>query len=415
MPVITNLTASRALAARSIGIDPRQVARQYAARVAARIPPVVVPRSEAPVKQVVVKGPAVDLFDLPLMIHNDMDPGPYLTAGYAVTFDPETGIDNSAIQRFFVRHKDRTGYFPAPTSHAAFNLNAWWQRGEDMPMAVWFGHHPAALMGGQVRLGHPESHWSAMGGCLGEPLRLVPSELFGERLLVPADAEIVLEGVVPRERYEAEAPYGEYTGYAGPQRPSPVFEVRCITRRGDAIYHDFGVGFADQLMVGNFALEARVYQAVKQAVPEVLNVHMPLSGHRFHMYIQVRKTRPGIGKDCILAAMPCDARPKHFFVVDQDIDIFDDRQVLWAVATRTQWDRDLVIVPGQTVYALDPSVPSPGTYGTKAGIDATMPPPLDAGLPQQFPAPNRVPAGVLERTRLDEYVPVDRLRAAPVE
>jgi 2,5-furandicarboxylate decarboxylase 1 len=412
-PVVTNLTASRELCAWAIGIDPRRVAEEYSARVAERIPPVVVPRGRAPVKEVVWTGDEVDLFRLPLMIHQEIDPGAYLTAAYAVTVDPGSGVDNSAIQRFFVRHPRRLGYWPAPTSHAAWNLRAWWARGEDMPMALWFGHHPAALAGGQVRLGHPESHWPAMGGALGEPLRLVPSECFGERLLVPADAEIVVEGVVPREVYEAEAPFGEFTGYAGPQRPSPVFDVRAVTMRRDAIFHDYGVGFADMLILGNFPLEARIYEMVKKVVPEVRNVHVPLSGHRFHVYIQVRKTRPGIGRDCILAAMPCDPRPKHFIVVDEDVDIFDEKQVLWAVATRTQWDRDLVVVPGQTVYALDPSVPAPGQYGTKGGIDATMPPPLDVGLPQQYPAVNRVPQAVAERVAVEDYVPAERLRALP--
>ena len=412
-PVVVNLTASRYLVAEAIGIDPRRVALEYSGKTAARVAPVVVAKQEAPVKQVVVKGEAVDLLRLPIPLHQELDPGPYVAAGYVVTCDPETGVDNSALQRLWVKSKNRAGYFPASTSHAMANLAKWWNRGEDMPIAVWIGHHPAALGGGQVKLGYPESHWPAMGGALGQPLRLVPTETFGEKLMVPADAEVVIEGYVPREVYEAEAPFGEYTGYAGAQRPSPVVEVTCVTHRRDAIFHDFGVGLADMLVLGMFPLEARVYQIVKQLVPELVNVHFPLSGHRFHAYLQLSKTRPGIGKDAILAALPCDSRLKHVIAVDDDIDVFNEAEVLWAVATRTQWDKDLVVIPGASIFPLDPSAPYPGTFGTKGGIDATCPPPLDIGMPRQFQATNKVPDEVAGRVRVEDYVDEGSLAKFP--
>lgn len=88
---------------------------------------------------------------------------------------------------------------------------------------------------------------------MGEAVKLVPSELFGEDIMVPADAEMVIEGYVPREVFEAEGPFGEYPGYIGPQRPSPVIDVKCVTYRKDAIYHGLGVGLADHLvLLGNF-------------------------------------------------------------------------------------------------------------------------------------------------------------------
>ena len=110
-----------------------------------------------------------------------------------------------------------------------------------------------------------------------EPVRMVPSETFGEQIMVPADAEIVIEGYVPVGVIEAEGPFGEYPGYIGPQRPSPVIEVKCVTHREKAIYHDVGVGLADHLMMmGNFPIEARIYDLVKQAVPEAAQRPCPL-------------------------------------------------------------------------------------------------------------------------------------------
>src|SRR5208283_505757 len=109
-----------------------------------------------------------------------------------------------------------------------------------MPVLVWIGYHATAISGGQSRLAYPESHYPAMGGVIGEPLRLVPSESFGEELMVLADAELVIEGYVPRDVFEAEGPFGEYPGYSGPQRLSNNIEVTSVTYRRDAVCHGIG-------------------------------------------------------------------------------------------------------------------------------------------------------------------------------
>ncbi len=413
-PVVTNLTASRELCAQALGLDHRRIAMDYSRRAAQRIEPVEVGRSEAPVKEVVITGEEVDLLRFPILTHNYMDPGPYIGTGFVCSYDPESGIDNCSIQRIWVKSPRRTGYWPAITSHSMQNLRKWWARGEDMPVAVWIGHHPAAICGAQSRLAYPESHYPAMGGVLGEPVKLVPSETFGSDLMVPADAEMVIEGYVPREVFEAEGPFGEYPGYIGPQRPSPVIEVTCVSHRRDALYHGIGVGLADHLvMLGNFPLEARIYSVVKSVLPELLNVFVPISGRRNHVYLQVRKTRPGIGKEAIMAALPCDSRLKHVFVVDEDVDLFNESEVLWSVAYRSQWDRDIVTVKGAAVFPLDPSVPAPGNIGTRGGIDATAPPPIGPGLPRYYQMVNKTPEQVEAAVKLEDFVDPDRLAKYP--
>jgi 2,5-furandicarboxylate decarboxylase 1 len=413
-PVVTNLTASREISAAALGIDPRRVAMQYGARVEQRVAPVVVPREEAPVKEVVEKGGDVNLLKFPILTHNYMDPGPYIGTGFCTTYDPDTGVDNTCLQRVWVKSPRRTGYWPAIVSHSMQNLRKFWGRNEAMPIALWLGHHPAGISGAQVRLGYPESHYPSMGGVLGEPVRLVATETFGDKLMVPADCEIVIEGYVPKDVFEAEGPFGEYPGYVGPQRPSPVIEVACVTYRKDAIYHGLGVGLADHLvLMGNFPLEARIYNVVKSVVPELMNVFVPISGRRNHVYLQVKKTRPGIGKEAIMAALPCDSRLKHVIVVDEDIDLFNESEVLWSIAYRSQWDRDLVVVKGAAVFPLDPSVPAPGTFGTRGGIDATMPPPIEPGLPRFYQTVNKTPDEVAERINLEDFVDMDALSGYP--
>lgn len=413
-PVVTNLTASRELCAEMLGINPHRVGMEYGARVAQRLDPVKVSRKEAPVKETKEEGEDVNLLEFPILTHNYMDPGPYIGTGFVTTYDPDSGIDNTALQRIWVKSPRRTGYWPAIVTHNMRNLEKWWARGEDMPVAVWIGHHPAGLSGAQSRLGYPESHYPAMGGVLGEPVRLVPTETFGDKLLVPADAEIVIEGYVPKDVFEAEGPFGEYPGYIGPQRPSQVIEVACVTYRKDAIYHGLGLGLADHLvLLGNFPLEARLYNIVKSVVPELLNVFVPISGRRNHAYLQVKKTRPGIGKEAIMAALPVDSRIKHVFVVDEDVDLFNESEVLWSVAYRSQWDKDLVIVKGAAVFPLDPSVSAPGTFGTRGGIDATCPPPIEPGLPRYYLMVNKTPDEVAARINLEDFVDSGHVQKFP--
>jgi len=388
---------------------------EYGARMARRLQPVKVAGREAPVKEIREKGKDVNLLKFPILTHNYMDPGPYIGTGFVTTYDPDTGIDNTALQRLWVKHPRRTGYWPAIVSHNIRNLEKWWGRGEDMPVAVWVGHHPAGVSGAQVRLGYPESHYPAAGGVLEEPMRLVPTETFGEKLLVPADAEIVMEGVVPKGLFEAEGPFGEYPGYIGPQRPSPVIEVICVTHRRDAIYHGLGVGLADHLvLMGNFPMEARLYNIVKSVVPELLNVFVPISGRRNHAYLQVKKLRPGIGKEAIMAALPVDSRLKHIFVVDEDVDLFNESEVLWSIAYRSQWDKDLVVVKGASVFPLDPSTPAPGDIGTRGGIDATCPPPIEPGLPRHYLMVNKTPEEVAARINVEDDVDKTELERFPV-
>ncbi len=414
--LITNVLASRRRCAEAIGMSPDEVAREYLRKANRKIPPVTISRKEAPVKEVVYSGKDIDLHQFPIVWHHSLDPGPYITGGFFTTTEPESGIHNCALQRCWVKAKNKTGICTHIGSHNWRNLKQWWKAGKDAPVAVWMGHHPGAYLGGQSygRIRYPEDHYPYMGGLLEEPLRLVPSETFGEQLLVPADAEVVIEGISPRNHYEAEGPFGERPGYTGGQTPNPVIEVKSITCRKDAYWQDILVGHADNHIAGGFAIEGQVFEKVQGNVPEVLNVYAPPSaGCRDHVYIQVRKTRAGVGRDAALAALQC--TPKHAFVFDADVDIFDEQKVLWAIGTRSQWDRDLIVVPGVKVSPLDPSVAGTPGIGTKAALDCTMPAPPEPGMPQLFSPVNKVPEEVMGRMDMEAYIPKTKLELIPAE
>lgn len=399
IPVVTNLTASRELTARALGIpDHRDTARWFASRTRSGIEPQVVARAEAPVQQVVLEGEQASLFQLPVLTQHDLEPGPYLTAAHATTFDPDSGVDNTAIQRCWVKAPRQMTYFPYPTTHNARNLRKFWARGEPCPVAFWIGHHPAVLLGTQAKLRYPESHWHAAGGVLGEALRVVPSVLHGERIMVPADAEIVIEGFAPPNVYAADGPFGEYTGYLGAQVQAPVFEVSCITMRRDAIYHDYASGLTDMLVPDNMAMEGKVYELVKAVAPSLLNVHVPTEGRRFHAYLQLRNPARGEARDALMAALAY-RRLKTVVVVDEDVDLFSPESMLWAVATRVQWSRDSIIVDGLSGSSLDPSLPEGAGTASKLGIDATLPPPPRPGTPRAVPPVATVPESAMQRAR----------------
>lgn len=413
--LITNVLASRRRCAEAVGVSPTDVAREYLHKSGAKIPPVTISNKEAPVKEVIYSGDRVDLHQFPVVWHHSLDPGPYVTAGFFTTVDPKSGAPNCSLQRCWVKAKNKTGVFPNVGSHNWQNLMRWWQMGEDAPVAVWIGHHPGAYLGAQSygRIRYPESHYPYMGGLLEEPLRLVPSETFGDQLMVPADAEVVIEGISPKNRYETEGPFGERPGYTGGQRPNPVIEVKCITCRKDAYWQDILVGHPDNYTAGGFAIEGQVFERVQGSVPELLNVYAPPSaGCRDHVYIQVKKSRPGVGRDAALAAMQC--TPKHAFVFDDDVDIFDESRVLWAIATRSQWDRDLMLATGVKVSPLDPSVAGIPGIGTKAGLDCTKPAPPEPGMPQIYSPVNKVPEPVMDRIAVEDYISNGKLEVIPV-
>ncbi len=388
---VTNLTASRELTASVLGVsDHRNAAPEIAARASDTIEPVVVDRADAPCKELVYIGADATLDRFPAFTQHVTDAGRYLTAAHATTFDPDSGIDNTAIQRVWVKAGNRCGYFPYPASHNRRNIMKFWQRGEAAPVAFWIGHHPAISIGSQAKLDYPKSHWPVAGGVAACPVRLVATELFGDAIKVPADAEIVLEGFVPPNVFEPEGGFGEYTGFAGGETLSPVFDLKVVTHRKDAIYHDYGSGLPDSLVPDNMLLEAKLFEIARGLTDEVRGVHVPISGRRFHAYVSVGELAES-RRQALMTALLHYRRAKFVVLVDDDIDIFDEQQVLWAVATRTQMNRDTIVLQDLEGSSLDPSLTGGSSQTSKMGIDATW---------KRTPPPrNRVPDETLDRAR----------------
>ena len=169
--------------------------------------PIVVSHSEAPVKEVVQLGDVVDLYDLPILRHHYMDGGPYIVMPTVVK-DKDSGIYNTSYHRMEIKNPKLTAFYSSPR-HLWKIFRDYEDRDEPCPVATVIGHHPAFNMGAAYKGPFSVDEYDIIGGYLNEPLRLVPSETFGKELLVPADAEIIVEGVlVPHERV-TEGPFGE--------------------------------------------------------------------------------------------------------------------------------------------------------------------------------------------------------------
>src|SRR5919108_159103 len=393
-PVVINALASRRLMATALQCRSEELAKTFSERQSKPIPPVEV--SDAPVHEIIRLGDEVDLRQIPLLTHYDVNAAPYTPAGIVVATDPDTGVRNTSYNRLMMAGKRELRIFMAVGRHLWTLHNKLERRDLALPIAIVVGVHPLFSLGAQALTPADEDEYAVIGGMMNEPLRVVKAQTVP--ILVPADAEMIIEGKILPNVRRSEGPFGEFTGHAVSQDERQVIEVTAITHRKNYIFQDIHAGYTEHKLMGAVPREAALLKALRQTVPTVRNVCMPVSGNcRFHAYIAIAKRTPGQAKNAICAAFAADMLLKHVVIVDDDIDVFDEEQVLWAISNRFQADRDLVVIANAQGSELDPSA-SPGGVNAKMGLDATKP--LDG-----FPPELRVPEEVMKRIRLEDFLP----------
>jgi 2,5-furandicarboxylate decarboxylase 1 len=399
--VVMNLTALRENLAFACGLDRSQYRMELTNKLSALYDrpckPVKVPQSEAPVKSRIFIEDA-DLRKLPVVTTHEADGGPYLTM-MAATRHPEwdpvaPGVYNVAFHRMQYKGPRKGGIFIGYTHNNAI-FQMYEKKDVPCPIAIVLGHHPLFLLGAMARPPFDASEYDIIGGFLGEPLRLTPSETWGDDFLVPADAEIVIEAEILPHIREPEGPFGEWTGHTSGRTVNPVFEVRAITMRDPAILASNFVGHRDYDGLCGPAWELSMFKRVKEAVAGVRGVYLPPSGRSgFHAYVQIEKFAEGDQTIAALAAATL-GQPKLILVVDEDVDIFDEDEVWMAVSCRIQADQDVQIIRNLKGSPLDPSNRGRYHHATLI-IDATKP------FGQPFVERVRVPEEVVKRIRLEE-------------
>ena len=370
IPIVCNVLASRRGLAFALGVPESALALEYARRLKETVKPVA--RAEAPFHRRVLTGGDVDLGRLPIPTYFPGDAGRYLTAGMLVARDPETGVETEGYHRFQVKGRDRMGV----SLHSRRRMFEYQRRAEarnrPLPCAVALGLHPLVSMGSLAYPPPDVGKFEVVGGLFGEPLEVAACATID--LHVPAAAEIVIEGEILPGVREPEGPFGEFTGYFSRRSTQHVFVAKAIAMRERPWFQSIGSGRAgDHITTLGLVREAEILNAVSRVIPNVTAVHVPLSGtSSFTAYVAIKQSRPGEAKHVIPIVLGVDHYLKLVVVVDDDIDVFDESDVLWAVATRMQADRDLVVIPGSLGAMLDPSADERGVTA-KLGIDATRP------------------------------------------
>jgi UbiD family decarboxylase len=369
--VLGGLFATRKLIALSLEIPEDRLLERYLTLEEKRVAPELL--ATGPVKEVRWTGDEVDLYRLPMVTHSEKDIGPYITIGVQIGKDPDTGVRNVSVHRMLLLDKDRLSLWAPPDHHLGRMILKAEERKRGLEVATAIGVDPAIVIGSQAKVPFGIDEFYVAGGLRGAAVKLTRCETIDVE--VPASAEIVIEGVtIPGERVP-DGPYGEYPGCYSEVKQSPVLKVTAITMRENAIYQTALTGFpvTENHALIEYANAAVVYREVKKIVPEVKAVHMTPGGtFRHHVVISIKKRTQEEARNVILALLALGIGVKQVTVVDEDIDVYDPLEVEWALSTRMQPDRDIIIIPRLACSTLDPSVPAPRiTAGW--GIDATMP------------------------------------------
>lgn len=405
LPLVLNLTASYRRLALSLGTTVERMVQDYGERQGNPIAPVEVESADAPVHEVVLTGAEADLGLLPITTHNALDAAPYITGGFLVCRDPYSGAFNAGIYRHQVQGPHQLGVWFWQGHHADYLRQRYEEMGREMDVAIVIGHHPAAIMGAVSRVPGIGGEFAEAGALLGEPLELVKAKTVN--LMVPARAEIVIEGVIPPGERAFEGPFAEWPGHYTAEGPKPIIKVKAITMRRDAIYYDVFAAHREHTVLGSLPRMGSIYRRVKQVVPGLRQVNVPAHS-RMHCYLSIKKTGDAeIKKAAFQALLTEPENLKLVVVVDDDIDVFRDTEVLWAIGTRFKADQGLLVIPNWS----DPGGLNPAGYeyhadGSKTPrkiaavvIDATKPAP-----PVVYPPRAVVPEEAMINLDLDQII-----------
>lgn len=396
--VLGGSRAIYALALRARGID--DIADAWTRALRNPIAPAVT--LAVPVHENVHLGEAADLTRLPVPTWTvEHDPGPYLTAPFVITRDPETGVQNIGTYRCQIKGPRKIGMFIAHVQHGRKHIELNNARDEPTPIAIALGTDPSVGLCSVAKIPYGVDELAVAGALRGEPVPVVRARTVD--LMVPANAEIVIEGLIRKNELEWEGPFGEFTGYMGPRSQSFVLDVSAITHRNRPIFQAFlsQMPPSESSTIRGYGREAAIRRHLLDLKLPVKDVHLlHAGGASGYLAISIRKEYPGQAQQVMFGAWAVDPTLGKFtVVVDDDIDVRDPFMVNWALSFRVQPQKDSFIAPDTVAGRLDPSqaaedVPQQDAsrrVSSKIGIDATK--------KHQYPPIALPPAEHLARVR----------------
>jgi len=396
IPVVSGIIRSRERAIMSMGCETyREIEDRLQRAISNPIAAKYV--NASPADDIFLVGDDVDLYKIPIPMSSIYDGGPMITAGIAITRDAEFGL-NSGIYRMIVKERNLTGIdLVTPNNMRMFAQRAF-ERGEPLPVSISIGTHPIEITGAGYRAPLGVDEMAIAGGLRGAPVELARCRTID--LPCIANAEIVLEAeILPTGWTFPEGRFGEFTRLMGGLHWNPLVRIKAIAMRKYPIYYNLHMPWENTWLAAPTRYAA-IRQALKTAGVVVKDINVTLGGCAFwHAVISIKK-QPGEAKNALLAALSV-MDLKHVVVVDDDIDVFDPTEVEWAIATRVQGDRDIMIVSNARAKPLDPSlqqgfgvVPT----GAKVGIDATIP----EGIPHEHY--ERITYAYADTAQIEDYV-----------
>lgn len=363
LPVVTNVYGSRERLAEILGIGQHDFCRQWNNLVN------LAPDLPEPVRN--VEASTLDLVDcklsdLPLITYSELDGGPYFTSAMFIAKEPESGVRNLSFHRSMYISDQELRCRLAPRHHLTLYHEKAEKSGQPLDAAMLIGPPPTTFLSAAAPIPYDADEIEVAAKLAGKPIEMRPCKHID--LMVPAATEIVIEGrFLPNER-RPEGPFGEFMGYYTPVGPNAVFEVLGVTRRPDAIFHSILCGSPEEVLTLELSVAANIYQRISAVLPGIVDV--TCQPFILHAVVKISQQYEGHARQAMLAVLGAEPTwAKMCTVVDEDVDIYDMDDVMWAVLTRSRPDKDVITIPATPSFYRDPHQDHWG----RMAIDATAP------------------------------------------
>ena len=381
IPLLANSVSNRRMLSVALETSEDKLLETVRERMKKRIAPVVSKSDSNPCQEVVSIGDKADLTEFPIYLQHEFDGGPYITAGVLVANDPINNMTNLGIYRLMLRTKNELGIgLTPPHKLRKYYQVAIEQNSEPLEVACVIGMHGLDIFSSEVSGPYDIDEYDIMGGFRGEAVELVKCKTID--VYVPTNAEIVLECEMPLTGWVYdEGPYGEFSGTYGGLKSNPIMRVKAITRKKHPIFQSAThggthPGWTDfNVLIPIF--EQGILDSLRAANIDVKAIRFHTGSSGMWLVASIKKWSEGEGRNAIMLMLTASNQnfPKYAVVVDDDIDIFDDEAVNWAMTWRAQPSEDVMIFDGLKCIPLDPSLPTetPPITTSKMGFDATRP------------------------------------------
>jgi len=364
--IVANVCGTRQRLCSALKVAPEKLYLRLTEAWKTPVPPKTV--KEAAVKEVVEKP---RLSRIPILTHFEKDAGPYVTSAIVSARSLDGKIENVSFHRLLVLDDSHLTLRLVPR-HLFKLWEAAKEAGEDLPVAISLGLHPAVSVAAASSVPFGVSEFGIANALLGGKLRLVKGEIVD--CYGPADSEMMLEGVLSVREGVVEGPFGDVTGTYDIERKQPVIEVLSVMHRRDYVYQALLPSGTEHRLLMGLPRETMIWESVSKVVPEAKAVNLSIGGCSWlHAILSIEKKKEEDGKNALKAAFSAHPSLKHAVVVDADIDVFNLEEVEWAIATRFQASEDVMVIPNVRGSSLDPSADQETGLTTKVGVDATRP------------------------------------------